>query len=295
MRRTLWMLLAGLAMTALGCRTWERQPAPRTTPPPAPMAPFGQPQPLPPGSIPSGAPPSNPNTANPFPIVPPPGPTPNMPSGALPPEPEAKVDSKWSAAEGRVESAPPDPLAGQDKVKLYPPEVGESTTKEPPLLKNKQATALPVGIPQFTAALENVAGGLRPALDDGLDWLQSKGYRTVLHIHLPGETDSADRKQVEKRNMKYLSLEVSPQALTGETVEEFNRLVRDLGKQPLFVYDRDGSLAGGLWYLYFRQIEQHSDEVARLRAGALGLRPDRDGPHRDMWQAVQKMVGDGGR
>ena len=43
-----------------------------------------------------------------------------------------------------------------------------------------------------------VTSGLRPQLD-GLDWLQAHGYRTVLHIRAPGEDDTADRRQVEKR------------------------------------------------------------------------------------------------
>ena len=63
---------------------------------------------------------------------------------------------------------------------------------------------------------DRVASGLRPLLDGGLDWLQANGYRTVLHLRQPGEDDTADRKQVEKRGMKYLSMEVSPETLTPE-------------------------------------------------------------------------------
>ena len=61
---------------------------------------------------------------------------------------------------------------------------------------------------------------------DGLDWLQTNGYRTVLHLRQPGEDDSADRRQIEKRGLKYLSLELSPQTLTQGVLDEFNRLVR---------------------------------------------------------------------
>src|SRR5262249_23319512 len=136
---------------------------------------------------------------------------------------------------------------------FYPPD----RTAEPPL-KNSP-TALPVGIPQFANAIDNVTTGLRPSLDDGLDWLQARGYRTVLHIRPPAEEDAADRKQVEKRAMKYLSLEVSPQTLTKAIVEEFARMVSDESLRTMFVYDRDGSLAGGLWYLYFRNTLQLSE------------------------------------
>jgi protein tyrosine phosphatase (PTP) superfamily phosphohydrolase (DUF442 family) len=130
---------------------------------------------------------------------------------------------------------------------------------------------------------------LKPLLD-GLDWLQANGYRTVVKVRRPGEDDAAERKQVELRGMKFQVLEVSPQSLNRQNLDEFERLVSDANTQPLFVYDRDGSLAGGLWYLYYRIAERSSDEVARIRASALGLHDDQDGPHREMWLAVQKLV-----
>ncbi len=74
--------------------------------------------------------------------------------------------------------------------------------------------------------------------------------------------------------MKYLSLEVAPQTLSQTTVDQFNRLVSDPLNYPLFVYDKDGSLAGGLWYLYFRTVERTTDSEARKRAQRLGLRDD---------------------
>jgi hypothetical protein len=49
-------------------------------------------------------------------------------------------------------------------------------------------------------------------------------------------------------------------------------------------------VAGGLWYLYFRRVERLPDEAARLRAARLGLRESADGPHRDMWLAVQRLL-----
>ena len=70
----------------------------------------------------------------------------------------------------------------------------------------------------------------------------------------------------------------------------FNRAVNDAAGYPLFVYDRDGSLAGALWYLYFRTAEHLGDDAARVRAAALGLREDRDGAHREMWLAVQRFL-----
>jgi protein tyrosine phosphatase (PTP) superfamily phosphohydrolase (DUF442 family) len=255
-----------------------------------------------------------------FPTLPPPAPPPSggagstLPSGGAgspPPNAIAQVENRWQPADAGVRLGAPEPLTGDagkapeigkapDAAKApdvgKTPEVGKALpqlyppdkTPEPPL--NQPATGLPVGIPQFAQAMDNVATGLRPSLEEGLDWLQARRYKTVLQIKLPDEDDSADRKQVEKRGMKYLSLEVSPRTLTKAKLDEFKSIVRDAAGQPLFVYDRDGSLAGGLWYLYFRLVEQFSDDVARVRAGALGLREDRDGAHRDMWLAVQKFL-----
>ena len=57
---------------------------------------------------------------------------------------------------------------------------------------------------------------------------------------------------------------------------------------PLFVFDRDGSVAGGLWYLHFRLVEKLSDEKARAEAARLGFRED--GASRTMWIAVQNYL-----
>jgi protein tyrosine phosphatase (PTP) superfamily phosphohydrolase (DUF442 family) len=152
-----------------------------------------------------------------------------------------------------------------------------------------RSTGLPSGIPQFASARDRVTGGLKPLLD-GLDWLQASGYCSVLRIRRPGEDDAAERRQVEKRGMKYLTLEISIQSLSRQDVNDFIERVRDSQAQPLFVYDRDGVLAGGLWYLYYRIAEQTSDEVARVRASALGLRDDPTGSHREVWLAVQKVL-----
>jgi protein tyrosine phosphatase (PTP) superfamily phosphohydrolase (DUF442 family) len=196
------------------------------------------------------------------------------------------------------ESPPPSP-------RLLPPQIAEQTTPqtpEPPLAQPTRPEAaaersspppLPVGIPQFAIAKDQVASGLKPSLD-GLDWLQAKGYRTVLHLKAPGESDSADRQVVEKHGLKYLSLEVSPETLSRTVVDQFTRIVSDSGNFPLFVYDRDAMLAGGLWYLYFRTAEHQSDEVARMRAARLGLKEEATGAHRTLWVAIQQFLSEQG-
>jgi protein tyrosine phosphatase (PTP) superfamily phosphohydrolase (DUF442 family) len=148
---------------------------------------------------------------------------------------------------------------------------------------------LPVDIPQFAMARLRVASGQQP-MPDGIAWLAAHGYRTILHVHAPGEDEAAARRLFEKYHLRYLSLEVSPRTLSREVVERFNRIVTDDGNLPLFVYDKDGSLAGGLWYLYFRLVERLDDEKARAEAARLGFRQDSEGSHREMWLAVQNFL-----
>ena len=90
-------------------------------------------------------------------------------------------------------------------------------------------------IAQFAVAKEDrIFTGLRPKLD-GLDWLQGNGVKVVINIRLPDKDDSADRTQVEKRNMRYIAFEVSPQSLTKEKADEYVKLIRQSSDQPIFV------------------------------------------------------------
>jgi hypothetical protein len=263
-----------------GCSHCHPQPA---CPPTGAVAAPGPPA----GAV---APPVFPSPTAPAASVLPPPPAqsnfepPPAPLPAAPPAPSPPQAQGWQPADSTIRLAPPIP--SDDTRRLPTGSKGSSVPEQrtPP-------PSLPVGIPQFALAKDRVAAGLRPMLDDGLDWLQANGYRTVLHVLRPGEDDSADRRQVEKRGMTYLRLEVSPQTLSRPLVDRFNVLVGDTARYPLFVYDRDGSLAGGLWYLHFRTAEQASDETARIRASRLGLRED-DPNQRDMWLAIQRLLGE---
>src|SRR5262249_23536381 len=113
-------------------------------------------------------------------------------------------------------SVPPD-TANPPPARLFPPESSEPPAVSPPTKPrvsedtkpNPELPALPVGIPGLAEVKPRVATGLRPSAIDGLDWLQAKGYRTVVHLRRPGEDDTADRRQFEKRGLQFVSLEVS--------------------------------------------------------------------------------------
>lgn len=166
-------------------------------------------------------------------------------------------------------------------------------TQEPPAARDERAAspALPVDIPQFVPIKTNIANGQEP-FAGGIAWLKARGYRTVLHVRSPGEDDSAVRKQFEQSGFRYQSLEVSPQTLSRTLVDQFNRLVADANNLPLFVYDKDGSLAGALWYLHFRLVDRATEEKAREDAERLGFKQERSDAHLKMWLAVQNLLKD---
>jgi protein tyrosine phosphatase (PTP) superfamily phosphohydrolase (DUF442 family) len=173
-----------------------------------------------------------------------------------------------------------------------PPARPDAPPATPPRLPEPPPDAgnLPVDIPGFVNVREGVDSGRRP-YPDGLDWLKARGYRTVVFLRRPGEEESADRRQVEKRGLRFVSVEVSPDNLTREVFNQFDQLVNDPGARPLFVYDQDGVLAGGMWYLHFRLSAGVAEEEALRRAGRLGLKKDQEGEPLRMWLAIQKLLG----
>jgi hypothetical protein len=146
---------------------------------------------------------------------------------------------------------------------------------------------MPEGIPGFVMLKKNVAAGQRPTHLEGLEWLKANGYRMALYIRAPGEADDADRKQFEdKLGLKFASFTLSPETLTLDVVDQFNHIITEPVNRPLFVYDKDGALAGALWYLHFRMIDQRGDAEARTAAARLGLRED----NREMWLAIERIL-----
>lgn len=245
-------------------------------------------------------------------LIVPPGAVPAQPQGtlAIPPGATAvpAVPAPGQVVQGSytpppvTESSPP---RQEPTVRLAPPELstpGPPPSAEPPLATQPPSVTerrdppktTPIDVPQFAEARAKVANGLQP-FPDGLAWLKENGYRTVLYVRPPGTDDAAARRQVEKYGLRYLSIEAEPRTLTKETVDFFNRLVTDEANLSLFVYDKDASLTGGLWYLHFRIVEGWSDEKARATAARLGFRQEQDDNHRTMWIAVQKLLEANGR
>jgi len=185
----------------------------------------------------------------------------------------------------------PDPLL-QDPLKTAPAKSETSGILGDPILAEPAKSDLPpAGIEAFAAVpgQDNVASGKKPTLE-GLDALKAKGFKTVLYIHGPDADVSAAKETVEKRGLKFVALSVSPQTL-GDACKTFAEQLKDATSKPLFVYDLDGARAGSLWYLQFRKVEMLNDEVARIRAGALGLQDATDSElQKQFWLAIQEQL-----
>ncbi len=314
MKRHLWsVIVSGLGIAGIvGCSHCGHQPlfpnAPwnkncgcaggaRPGPAPVGLAP-GQPLPIAPEGV-TSPPPGN--TFSPTPgsaFIQPPTGQPSVPAGpgvsvppAPAPSPPAEIrgygpisDSTWHApANGGVRLAIPEMAPSRDANNATKPNVSESKTSEPP-----QAPA-PVDIPQFTQVYERVASGIRPSGYPGLDWLKANNYHAVLYLRRTSDDEASDRREMESRGIKYLSIEVQPQSLR-ENLDQFNQIVNDTSHHPLFVYSRDSMVTGSLWYLHFRTVNHMLEAEARSKAARVGLQEEQTDANRPLWLAIQKTL-----
>jgi protein tyrosine phosphatase (PTP) superfamily phosphohydrolase (DUF442 family) len=199
----------------------------------------------------------------------------NVPATTEPPLAQAKPKPQ-------VSENPPEP------VRLLPPDLTEPAKPSPaPPAAVPGLDGLPAGIPAFAPVDDKLSTGLKPDLE-GLDWLKAKGYRAVLFLRKPGSPDAADKEQIEKRGMKFRTLEVAPEKLDGKLVEAFNKIVADADNLPLFVYDNTGLLSGVMWYMHFRTADKLTADRARERASQFGLRQTGSDEVVAFWIAIQK-------
>ena len=143
----------------------------------------------------------------------------------------------------------------------------------------------PTGIDEFTPVKDGVSAGRRPTLE-GLDWLNAKGYKTVVHVRRPQDADETDQRQVERRDIKFVRLTVTPETLTQEWIDDFNRVVGDTAARPVFVYGQDPQTAAVVCYLHLRTAEFLTHDEARVRAVQLGLSDEKS----DLFKAALKVA-----
>lgn len=256
------MLALGCALLA-GCRCFRRQPPAADCPPGyggSSIPPAGIPVGPPPAAVPRGTAPD---------IGPPPGG--NDGTELLLPQspPPGRTRSEYPRI---VPLGPPaGAILGDPDHATTPKALETPAVDDPPAdAKKIPPTDRPTGIDEFIQVKDGVFAGRRPMLD-GLDWLKAKGYKTVVHIRRPQDADETDRRQVERRDMKFVSLTVSPETLTQEWIDEFNKVVGDTTARPVFVYGQDPQTAAVVWYLHLRTAEFLTHDEARVRATQLGL------------------------
>jgi protein tyrosine phosphatase (PTP) superfamily phosphohydrolase (DUF442 family) len=252
-RRLLIIALAGLVLTS-GCRhrCCLNDPANRPNPyrPPAPNSPLL----LPPTDVPTTPGPSGAGSSPFVPRVGPQDPLTKPPAELLLPDALPGTSSR--------SNFPNNPAPGVLGTPTSP------RSAEPPIASAKPQP-VPTGLPGFVRVKDGVATGRKPALE-GFAALKQAGYRTVVYLHPAGADVSAAKEVAEKRGLKFLAIETTPEKL-GESLKAFNAAVADPAGRPVFVFDDDGVRAGALWYLHFRTAEAMNDDAARIRAKPLGL------------------------
>jgi protein tyrosine phosphatase (PTP) superfamily phosphohydrolase (DUF442 family) len=171
----------------------------------------------------------------------------------------------------------PDPLPGNGSSRSnFPGNAGYGVLGTPvkPTAEPPKAATAPTGLAGYTRVKEGAASGRKPTLD-GFDALKQAGFRTVVYLHASGADVSAAKEVAAKRGLAFVALETTPEKL-AEVIEQFNAVVADKARQPIYVFDDDGLRAGAVWYLHFRTAEAMNDDAARVRARPLGLTEEGD-------------------
>lgn len=286
LRRILLATLIGCITLSVGCRHRCHKLRRDECSVPAPF--YGSPPTNPGGSGGARLPPTN--IAPPSYYTPPDNIPQRKPEILLPSDPP---NTSRSIPRSGVIIYPPtggDPLVNNPETASAMPKVPSAPSAELfPVPPAAITSPLPTGIADFAKVKENVFSGLKPNLD-GLAWLKKNNYKSVLRLRKPTDTDEADQPLVEQQGLRFVSLSVAPETLDQNLIDQFNDVVGNASNRPILVYDKDGSLAGVMWYLHFRTVESLKDDEARLRAMKHGLRENGDAEQVALWLAVQKYL-----
>jgi protein tyrosine phosphatase (PTP) superfamily phosphohydrolase (DUF442 family) len=242
--RLLMLTLALSGVLATGCRNQMHRQPPQSCPPSMSIPPAGIYE----GPPATPAPRNNGGAELLLPQSPPPGKSRSEYPKIIPAVPERK-----GAILGEPEAE-------------NPPEVVES---KPPAEKKADNAS---GIADFVEVKEGIATGRRPTID-GLDWLKSNSYKSIVYLRPKSKDDASDKRQVELRDMKYTSMVVSADTLSQDWIDEFNRVVGQSAAQPIFVYG-DAADVGPIWYLHLRTAQFLTHDEAIIRAKRYGLKDE---------------------
>jgi|GEM_PF-1494704 len=136
------------------------------------------------------------------------------------------------------------------------------------------STPSPLDIPRFIRMAKNLAVGRQP-FPDGIVWLKDAGYRKVVHLAGPSEVDDAARKLFEREGIQYVRLELDPAKMDRAQVQQFASMIRPVGTEQIFVFDRDGTRLGAAWLAERILVDKAEAALARTEAENIGFAVDR--------------------
>lgn len=181
-------------------------------------------------------------------------------------------------------SPPPAPATGTPGSGSQEPPLAANTPGTPPSSPpasgsgsprpSATATPSPLDIPRFLSIRNGVAVGRQP-FPDGIVWLKDAGYRRVIHLAGPAEVDEAARKLFEREGIAYSRLELDPATMDRAGLLKFAEQLKSNANQPVFLFDRDGTRLGAVWFAN-RVIEEKADQTtAKFEAEQIGFAWDR--------------------
>jgi protein tyrosine phosphatase (PTP) superfamily phosphohydrolase (DUF442 family) len=188
----------------------------------------------------------------------------NLPPLDLPPDAR---EIKTAAASAAKASAP---------VAAEPAPVADAASPEPNDVATAPAAPVEVtaapGLRRFAVVEPKLAGGSLPT-SAGLDWLNEKGYKTVVDLRDPAEVQPAFIADVSKRGLRYISLPISLNTVDDDHISRFHFELSLADARPLYFFDSEGNRAGMLWYIHRMLVksESYDPQEASRQAEELGL------------------------
>jgi protein tyrosine phosphatase (PTP) superfamily phosphohydrolase (DUF442 family) len=139
------------------------------------------------------------------------------------------------------------------------------------------------GIARFVAVDLKLAGGSTPT-SAGLDWLTEKGYKTILDLRDPSETNVGFIAEAARRGLRYIPLPTDAKSIDRVAVDRFNFELGSSNARPLYFFDSDGTRSATLWYIRRITVDRVDDQIARREAEEMGL------SHSESWLAATRFL-----
>jgi protein tyrosine phosphatase (PTP) superfamily phosphohydrolase (DUF442 family) len=151
------------------------------------------------------------------------------------------------------------------------PSTAPANDSSPPPIPAASQSKAP-GIARFVSVAPEVAGGSLPAAE-GLDWLASMGYKTLVDLREASEMSPAFIQAVDQRGLRYVPLPISLKTLDAEHLSRFRREL-EMTRGLAYFFDGEGARAGALWYADQMASAKVDEATARRQARELGTTDD---------------------